>query len=373
MLLQEQINPSFFSLYTMKSLKYLLFITAIGLYIISVAHIFKKPSYTLEDTALPEKLSEYGFFEGNISAMKPAKDVMPYTLNTPLFSDYARKLRFIRLPEGKTVKYNALEVLDFPVGTAIVKTFYYPTDARDESKGRTLMETRVLLHQERGWIALPYIWNEAQTDAYLEVAGGEKEIAWKDEKGKKQKLNYVIPNMNECKGCHNFKEKLLPIGPSARQLNGDFAYEGNTENQLKYWTRKGLLTDLPQEDAHIPRFPRWEEENDGSITQRARAYLDINCGHCHRPEGPANTSGLYLYIHEKDPTALGIHKTPVAAGRGSGTLTYDIVPQKPNESILLYRMNSLDPGVMMPELSRKLLHEEGITTIKKWIEEMDKN
>ena len=119
------------------------------------------------------RLSDYGFFTGDIRLQQPAAGVIPYSLNTALFSDHAEKLRFVRMPEGQVIPYNDTATFDFPVGTALVKTFYFPIDARDLSKGRRLMETRVLLHEANGWKAYPYIWNEEQTDALLDVAAGE--------------------------------------------------------------------------------------------------------------------------------------------------------------------------------------------------------
>ncbi len=316
------------------------------------------------------QLSEYGFFTGDLSNMLPAEGVLPYDLNTPLFSDYARKARFVRIPSGSKIPYNDSLVLDFPVGTEIVKTFYYPIDARNPDKGRKLIETRILIREEAGWKALPYVWDEQQTDAFLDVAGARKQIQWKDEKGKKQKLDYVIPNMNQCKGCHLHADVLTPIGPSARQLNGDFSYGSDgTHNQLQFWAEKGMLNGLPAQ-GDIPSLPDWDNPQTASLENRARAYLDINCGHCHNPKGPANTSGLYLDIHTQDPAQLGILKSPIAAGRGSGGRKFDIDPGNPNSSILVFRMESEDPGVMMPELSRKLIHQEGIQLIRDWISEM---
>ncbi|MEM9719005.1 MAG: SO2930 family diheme c-type cytochrome [Bacteroidota bacterium] len=329
-------------------------------------------SYPAPVVGYKMKLSDYGFFQGDIAEMIPAEDVIPYELNTPLFSDYALKARFIRFPEGKTVSYDDSLVLDFPVGTAIVKTFYYPVDARNPEKGRQLMETRVLLNEKAGWKALPYVWNAEQTDAMLDVAGARKEVSWKDDKGKKQKLSYVVPNMNQCKGCHLRGEILTPIGPSARQLNGAYTYpSGERLNQLSYWEAKGVLTELPALTS-VPSVPIWKDPLSGSREERARGYLDINCAHCHNPDGPANTSGLYLDIHTEEPAKLGIRKSPIAAGRGSGGRKYDIDPGNPNASILVYRMESEDPGVMMPELSRKLLHHEGIELIRNWIAGMSK-
>ena len=324
-----------------------------------------------------EQLSDYGFFVGNIAEQKPAAGVVPYSLNTPLFSDYAEKLRFIKLPDNQPfVAYNDSEVLNFPVGTAIVKTFYYPKDFKKPQLGRRLLETRLLLHEPDGWKALEYVWNDDQTDAVLEVAGDSKEVAYVDAAGKSQKHAYTIPNLNQCKGCHNQHEKMIPIGPSARQLNGIYRQWGveqsssgtdSLQNQLVSWQKMGILKNLPPL-ASVPKLPVWNNPETGSLNARARAYLDINCAHCHRPEGPASTSGLNLSIHNQDLTSLGFHKAPVAAGRGSGNRLADIIPQKPDESILLFRMQSTDPGIMMPEVGRKVAHKEGIALVRAWIE-----
>lgn len=317
-------------------------------------------------SAIPEKLSDYGFFEGNPAQQKPAAGVVPYSLNTPLFSDYAEKLRFVKLPDGQSVAYNDTAVLNFPVGTTLIKTFYFPNDFRDPAKGRRLMETRLLIHQPEGWKALEYVWNDEQTDALLEVAGDTKTVNYVDNAGMTRQHPYVIPNLNQCKGCHNRNEVMTPIGPSVRQLNGQLAYTGPTENQLTHWQKNGMLTGLPAL-ASCPKAPVWNKPETGSLNDRARIWLDINCAHCHNPHGPAMTSGLNLSYSETNPTALGILKTPVAAGRGSGGHTYDIVPGKPDESILIYRLHSTDPGEMMPELGRKTVHTESLALLRAWI------
>ncbi|MES2734266.1 MAG: SO2930 family diheme c-type cytochrome [Bacteroidota bacterium] len=317
-----------------------------------------------------EKLSEYGFFMGSMADMIPATSVVPYDLNTPLFSNYAKKLRFIQLPAGQTVTYHPKEVFDFPVGTHIIKTFYYPKDFRDEKKGRILLETRVLTRTENGWKALEYVWNDEQTEAILEVAGGRKEVSWVHTDGTSRKLTYVMPNVNQCKSCHLSDNKLIPIGPSARQLNRDFAYADGKQNQLVQWQQMGILTGLPANHQDIPQLAVWDDPSTGDLNSRARALLDINCGNCHNTKGSANTSGLNLDIYEKNPFVWGVYKPPVAAGRGSGNLSHDIEPGKPEESILLYRMRSTDPGVMMPELGRQLGHEEGIKLVSDWIKSL---
>ncbi|MFD2934035.1 SO2930 family diheme c-type cytochrome [Spirosoma flavum] len=321
--------------------------------------------------SVPEKLSDYGFFNGNPAQQQPVAGVVPYALNTPLFSDYAEKLRFIKLPAGQEVSYNDTAVLDFPIGTTLIKTFYYPNDFRDLTKGRQLMETRLLIHQTEGWKAFDYVWNDEQTDAVIEVAGDTKTVSYIDAEGHSQQHAYTIPNLNQCKGCHNRNEVMTPIGPSVRQLNGELVYSGadSPENQLMHWKRMTMLTGLPAL-ANCPKIPVWNKPETGSLSDRARAWLDINCAHCHNPKGPAMTSGLNLSLSETDPTALGISKTPVAAGRGSGGHLFDIVPGKPDESILIYRLASTDPGEMMPEIGRKTIHAESLELLRAWIKAM---
>lgn len=308
-----------------------------------------------------DTLSAYGFFEGRLSDLKPSPSLIEYNLNTPLFSNYAEKLRFIKLPAGSKVNYNANEVFEFPEGTILIKNFYYPLDFRKPEKGRKIIETRLLVNQPDGWQAYPYIWNEQQTEAYYDPAGETKTISYVNLAGKKITTPYVIPNKNQCKGCHVRDEKLLPIGLSARQLNREL---DSKKNQLKHWLDIGLMDQLPES---LPKLAVWNEETSGDLNSRARAYLDANCGHCHSRSGPASTSGLFLDINERDPTHLGVNKPPVAAGRGAGDNMVDIKPGDPHKSIIIYRMNTTDPAIAMPEIGREQIHKEGVELISEWI------
>jgi uncharacterized repeat protein (TIGR03806 family) len=322
-----------------------------------------------ESRAPLKRLSEYGFFTGAMRDQSPAKGTIAYRLNTPLFSDHAEKLRFVRLPENATVPFNDSSVFDFPVGTALVKTFFYPEDSRNPAKGRRLMETRVLLREEDGWKALPYVWDEEQNDAWFDPAGEAKEVAYIDSDGRKRKHAYQIPDLNQCKGCHNRSEKMSPIGPSARQLTGPADAARTGEPQLATWSAAGILKGLPS-DYDMSRKVVWNDPKTGSVEERARLWLDINCAHCHRPNGPAATSGLFLGVEETDPHRLGIRKTPVAAGRGAGDLQFGIMPGDPDRSILVHRMQSTDPGVMMPELGRSQVDREAVALVRAWIKGM---
>ena len=316
-----------------------------------------------------EKLSSYGFFKGTLSALQPADKIIPYTVNTPLFSNYAEKLRFIRLPEGSTAVYNDSAAFEFTLGTILIKNFYYPTDFRKPEKGRRILETRLLVLLEGGWEAWPYIWNDEQTEAYYDPAGETRSVEYIDKAGKKISTQYMIPNKNQCKGCHARGKEMKPIGTTARQLNGDLIYAAGRMNQLTYWKNNGMLTSTP-DLASAPRLAVWNDPSTGDLNARARAYLDANCGHCHSRLGPASTSGLFLNIGENNRTHLGVNKPPVAAGRGAGDLQVDIVPGQPQRSILVFRMKTNDPAIAMPEIGREQIDKEGVALIEEWIRKM---
>lgn len=163
---------------------------------------------------------------------------------------------------------------------------------------------------------------------------------------------------------------MSPIGPSVRQLHKTFTYEHGEHNQLLELKRRGILEMSEEQLSKAPQLAGLENIQE-SLEKRAKSYLDGNCAHCHNPEGPAKNSGLNLRWDNRDKTTYGFMKSPVAAGRGSGNFQYDIVPGKAKESILYYRMNSNDPGIMMPELGRKLIHQEGLELIKEWINKSD--
>lgn len=344
--------------------------------IVGLTFIIGLFSFAVADTPAAikpkEKLSDYGFFTGNIKDLSPANQVFPYTLNSTLFSNYAEKLRFVYIPHGAKVNYTDTGVLQFPEGSILIKNFYYSNDERHPEKGRRIIETRLLAHTSNGWEAWPYYWNNEQTEAYYDVAGETTEISYINENGKKIKAPYYVPNKNECKGCHSFNQQMIPIGPTAAQLNRTADNSGTQQNQLLNWQSLGWLQGLPALEK-IPKMPVWNDATSGTINQRARAYLDANCAHCHRTGGPAETSGLLLTYSENNSTSSGVNKAPVATGKGSAGRLFDIVPGKPEASILLYRMQTTDPGQAMPELGREQVHKEAITLITEWIKSMTPN
>lgn len=299
--------------------------------------------------AIPAKLSDFGFFT-DAAARQPASRVVPYKLNTALFSDYAEKFRYAYVPTGTPARYDADAVFDFPVGSALIKSFGYT-----QSGSTRLIETRVLLRRASGWVALPYVWNADGTEAMLKRGGTRVPVTFTDPSGTSRSISYAVPNQNQCKGCHDLGGAIMPIGPKARNLNDG--------KQLAVWTSAGLLDRAP---ADAPRLARWDDPA-APLGARATAYLEVNCAHCHNAKGPASNSGLFLDWKQPDPTARGIGKHPVAAGRGSGNREVAIDPGKPGNSILLHRMASIEPGVAMPELGRATAHDEAIAMLTKWI------
>lgn len=307
------------------------------------------PPASVSDAAItgagfPARLSDYGFF-ADPAAQRPALGVTPYRLNTPLWTDGADKQRFVYLPSGTQARAQGDGLLDLPVGSALIKTFSF---------GGKHIETRVLLHRADGWLALPYRWNEDQSDAVLALAGARFALTRPDGTG----ISYAIPNKNQCKECHSLSGATMPIGPKARNLAADW---------LESFARAGKLDAVP---AVAHRMPLWEERASVPLADAARGYLEGNCAHCHNPRGIASNSGLFLDWGETDPVKLGVMKRPVAAGRGAGDLEFDIVPGDPDHSIMAYRMASLEGGVSMPEIGRSSLDPAGIDVVRRWIAEM---
>lgn len=315
----------------------------------------------------PKKLSAWRLFAGAPSDLKPNRGVVPYDLNTTLFSDYATKRRYVWMPPGKAAAYRSDDTFDFPKGTILVKTFSYP-DAALGGKER-LIETRLLVNGDEGWFPLPYVWNAPQTEATLDMNADGVEVNWKNAAGVKYDIHYAIPNANQCRECHDQHKVTGPIGPKARHLNRDFDYADGRSNQLVYWTKIGYLKGAP-DPARLTRQATWDDPSSGSVEVRARAYLEVNCAHCHSPAGSASNTGLYLSDLEADPLRLGFCKTPVATGKASSDLLFDTVQGHPEMSILVHRMASEEPKIMMPEIGRTMSHKEGVDLIREWVGSM---
>lgn len=350
---------------------------------------------TFIETGLPALLSDWDVVYAENGVMSMSEGVLPYDLNSALFTDYAHKLRTVWMPKGVSANYTPNDALNFPVGTIISKTFYYPrvegeamdsmavlkTDdyTRDMKNGGLdlaavrLVETRVIVHRQDGWVALPYVWNEAQTEARLKRTGDIQKLELVDQvAGTQASFPYVVPNSNQCAGCHgtdSVTRNIMPIGPKARHLNKNYTYAGTMQNQLVKLQEVGYLTGLPAMET-VAKSAVWDDET-LSLSERARAYLDINCSHCHSTVGPADTSGLHFEPQTEFGSYLGVCKISVSAGAGTGGFLFDINPGQADRSIMTFRMKSTNPGTMMPELGRSTVHTEGVALMDAWINQLD--
>lgn len=318
-----------------------------------------------------ETLDEWGLFDDPV-AQDPSSTVEPYDVISPLFSDYTTKRRFAWIPEGTKITYRDDDVWGLPVGTILVKTFSYPTDLRDLSLGERMLETRLLVREdETTWGAHTYVWNEEQTQAVRKVAGDVIPSSWIAEDGEPRTNDYIVPNTNECEDCHGNKAEgqLDALGLRTRQLDREGA-DGN--NQIDRLDGLGWFSSAPTQAAERERLV--DPFGDAPLTDRVRAYLDSNCGHCHTEGGTASESALLLSYDFTDPSLdagnWGVCKTPTSAGGATCGHTFDIVPGDPDNSIFICRLTSTDPEVRMPPLVSRVPHEEGIALVREWISGM---
>src|ERR1700722_6238158 len=321
-----------------------------------------------DDTTFPKTVDAFCQVGIESSAIVPKADtVVPYDLNTPLFSDYAVKFRTVWLPPGAAAPYSTADELEFPVGTVVTKSFGWPADFRKPNAPVHWVETRVLVHTPKsGWTGASYEWNEANTVATLVPGGDVLSFSFIDTNGGTEKPTYLIPSQAQCPKCHASNGVFTTLGPSAAQLNRTYAYAQGSKNEIAEWSRLGILSGAPAPD-EAPALPVWNDPTTGTTEQRARAYLHANCAYCHDGQGEARNTGLVLLYSETDPAKYGVCKSPVAAGKAAGDDAFDVGPGHPESSILIRRVTSTEPSVAMPELERSLEHVEAVTLLTEWV------
>lgn len=325
------------------------------------------------DDVDPDSLAALGLLEWDGATFTYAEGVAPYTLATPLFSDFSVKERAIALPGGEPATY-AGDVLDFPVGTRLVKSFLFPADLREPTVDLRLIETRILTREEDGWDAWPYLWNADGTEAVKAPSGDVVDVTVVDHDGREITFAYLVPQRNQCVDCHersvDGERENVPLGPTPRNLHvGD---------QLASLAAAGVVDGLPPLDEIVAatdeRAVRGVDPAtlpDEVLLPAARDYLDVNCAHCHHPDAEeGRSSQLFLDWDAQDPFHYGVCKKPGSAGRGTGGLTYDVVPGRPEDSILWYRMQTDVVGEMMPDIGRALVDVEGVALVAEWIRRM---
>jgi uncharacterized repeat protein (TIGR03806 family) len=320
-------------------------------------------NFNLEDIPF-DTLSEYNFFDGAMKDLNPVFGVLLYDLNSTLFSDYARKKRFIWLPDGTKANYNSdFTPLDFPVGSVIIKNFYY--DNVLPSNTTRVIETRLMYFTQDGWEFAEYVWNDEQTEATFTTSGSFTDIQWL-ENGVTNNVTYRIPSRNECFACHNKFGTPLPIGPKPQNLNRDLDYDDGIANQLQKWIALGYLeNNLP---TSIVSTVKWDDES-LDLDLRLRSYIDINCAHCHSEESYCEYRPIRFAFHETESDVnKGICVEPDTQIPGT---THIVAPRNLEASVLRYRVSSIEEQSRMPILGRTLKHQEGVRLIEQWINALD--
>lgn len=318
------------------------------------------------------RLSEYGLFiDPSEPRLHPRAPGIIYRLNSTLFSDHARKYRWLFLPtsdgEVQPAHYSAEGPLDFPVGTVLVKVFALPSDTSDtDLDSEEIVEVRLLIHRADGWLGLPYRWHAELGDGYF-LGSGDTLSRTLVHDGLTIDVQYSVPTYGSCRTCHNDNGQMVPIGPKARHLNSLISVPGATpQNQLSWWSDQGLLQELPVDISHLPLAPDWRDAT-ARLQDRAKAYLDINCAHCHSDNGAAALSGLRLeYFRTSIDYTHGVCNS-AHGWRGGG---FDIWPGRGEDSSLPLRMELNGAADRMPPLGRSVADGEAVELIRRWIDSL---
>ncbi|MBB4808049.1 putative repeat protein (TIGR03806 family) [Chryseobacterium defluvii] len=313
------------------------------------------------------KLSTYAFFTGDLKNLTPSSKVLPFEPASSLFTDYALKKRFIWMPAGTKATYVAgNKILEFPVGTVLIKNFYYNTI----QPGNTtkIIETRLMIKKSSGWIFAEYLWNDAQTEADLVtgtdfMSGSSQNITFKKENGDIVNIDYRIPSQSECLTCHKLGDDPAPIGLKPQNLNNNYNYPGNIKNQLQKLVDEGYLVSYPANIASTVNY----KDTSQPLDIRLRSYLDINCAHCHEQEGHCNYRALRLNFSSTTNLAnLGVCVT--ADEPIDPTIQKIIRPGNHLKSVMNFRLDTEDESVRMPLLGRTIVDDKGVLLLQQWID-----
>lgn len=311
------------------------------------------------------KLSDYNFFEENLVDQNPVYGVLPYEPINTLFSDYAHKKRFVWMPNNVSATYvSDGDNLNFPIGSVLIKTFYYENVLPNNSKLN--IETRLLIKKAEGWVFANYIWDEAQQEAVLNTTGlgYNVPVDWVEE-GEVKFVNYRIPSEMECFICHKSFDAIIPIAPKPQNLNSIYTYADGIDNQLQKWEEIGYIAnnEIP---TNIQTVPSWKDLSQGLET-RVRSYFDINCAHCHTYGGHCGARSLRLAFKQSDDDYnLGICVEPdlqIPGFDGSKLIT----PGDAENSILFFRLATNLEEYRMPMNGRSLTDDKFLPVLEEWI------
>lgn len=340
---------------------------------------YASPPITLDLTQVPfPKLSDYHFFIGELKNLKPGYKVIPYQPASSLFTDYSHKKRFVWMPNGLKATYNTDgTVLELPIGSALIKTFYYENVQNVIPLGATrIIETRIMIRKSTGWVFSDYVWNAEQTEAFYDISGSFTPISWKDENNVIKSTNYRIPSEVQCNVCHKTNQVIngqlvtlhIPIGIKPQNLNFNYNYGTTSKNQLIKWIELGYL----ENNFSLPTANNTTiDYNDATkpLDLRARSYLDANCSHCHQTDRHCDYRPMrFAYSETADNlTNMGVCVNTSDMQDFPQELNMVVAPGNSNQSMLYYRINTTNESYRMPLHGRTIIHEEGVALIQQWI------
>ena len=307
---------------------------------------------------LAQRLSETGLY-ADVATRRVAAGNLAYSPQYPLWTDGATKRRWIRLPEGASIDASDPDAWVFPVGTKLWKEFAF---------GGRPVETR---HIERGpdgrWVFAAYVWAEDGSDALLAPERGVRGVA---EVG--PGLRHDVLGRGDCLACHEGNATPV-LGFGALQLSPDrdpLAPHAEPAGpvDLRVLAERGQLRGLPAR--LLARPPRV-----AAATPEARAalgYLHGNCAMCHNAAGPLADLGLDLEQRVAAPSVgvAGALAAPTRLFQVPGAATgrsLRLAPGDPEHSAILARLGSRRPSAQMPPLGTKLVDEEAVRLVSRWI------
>ena len=316
-------------------------------------------------TVVPPRLSEVGAFD-DLASLAPSDGMLPYQVQTPLYSDGAQKHRWLRVPAGGRIGFAESGAYAFPEGSVFVKQFDMALDEREPERQRRL-ETRFLVSTPQGFYGISYRWNDAGSDATPVLDGTLETLVVTQADGSVRRQPYFYPGPSDCLVCHNENAGSV-LGVRTAQLNGnvvDAATQATTP-QLLAWSERGLF-DTPLDADAIARLPQLASLTDEtrSVEERVRSYLDANCSMCHgtSSEIRAHWDGRYETPLERQHL-LG---EPLAGEAELPRGTLVVAPAHPELSALFLRDGSVDPALRMPPLGRQTVDREWLALLERWI------
>jgi uncharacterized repeat protein (TIGR03806 family) len=301
---------------------------------------------------LPATLSQTGCF-ADTAGYVLAAGVVPYDLNSPLWSDGSAKARAFALPDAGRASFDANGHVSFPVGTVLVKTFSLGAPAKR-------VETRLLVRQASGWQGFSYRWRADQSDADLLVGAETGEYPTPE-----GALTWSFPSRAQCNDCHTIAGGGS-LGPSHAQWQRTVRFDDTDRPQIEALVSAGYVDAPSAEVAARPAFPRPDDEA-APVEARARAMLDANCAFCHQPEGPAVAR---IDLRAQTPFAdTGLCDALPGQGDLEIAEARIVAPGAPERSILHARMSRRGEG-QMPTFATMRVDELGVELVRRWIAEM---